>query len=129
MSFSYSQPINGAYDLPKDEIRFLVRDTTETPFSLSDEEIDYLYEFFDQKIYLAASQAATTLSVSYAKEANVSSKTVGDLSLSLSYMDTANDYKALAKMLRMGKIDNAFTGLFLESEMQFTIGQFDERTP
>ena len=129
MSFSYSQPIDGVYELPKDEIRFLVRDTTETPFSLSDEEIDYLYEFFDKKIYLAASQAATTLSVSYAKAANVSSKTVGDLSLSLSYMDTANDYKALAKTLRMGKIDNAFTGLFLDSPMQFTIGQFDERTP
>jgi hypothetical protein len=129
MSFSYSQPVSGVYDSVKDEIRFLVRDTTETSFSLSDEEIDYLYEFFDQKLYMAASQAATTLSVSYAKEANVSSKTVGDLSLSLSYMDTANEYKALAKMLRLGKIDNTLTAYFEPSDMQFTIGQFDERTP
>lgn len=129
MSFSYSQPVNGVFLTPKDEIRFLLRDTVEGPFNLSDEEIVYLYEAYNDKIYLAASQGALTLSVTYAKEATVSSKSVGDLSLSLSYMDTSAEYKQLAEHLRLGKIDNTLVGYFQPSEMQFTIGQFDERRP
>jgi hypothetical protein len=129
MSFSYSQPVDGVFPTAKDEIRFLVRDTVQNDQSLSDEEIGYLYESFDNKIYVAASQAALTLATAYSKEASIASKSVGDLSLSLSYMDTANEYKALATHLRLGKIDNNLAAYFIPSPMQFTIGQFDERTP
>jgi len=129
MSFSYSQPITGVFPTTKDEVRFLMRDTTETTFSVSDEEIYYMLGSFNDNAYLAASQGALQISVSYAKEATISSKTVGDLSLSLSYMDTSAEYKHLAGHLRLGKIDNTLTAYFVESPAQFAIGQFDENRP
>lgn len=129
MSFSYSAPINGAFPTPKDEIRFLLLDTVQSQFSLQDEEIVYLYDYFDSNIYLAAAQGALTLSIAYAKEATIASKTVGDLSLSLSYMDTSAEYKHLSGHLRLGKIGNTLTPYFVESDSQFAIGQFDEIRP
>lgn len=129
MSFSYNPPVNGVYANPKDEIRFLLSDTTENQFSLTDEEILYLYDFFNDNIYLAASQGALHLSVAYAREATIASKTVGDMSLSLSYMDTSAEYKHLSGHLRLGKIDNTLTAFFIESPRQFAIGQFDEHRP
>jgi hypothetical protein len=129
MTFSYSQPTNGVFPTAKDEIRFLLSDTTETPFSLTNEEIVYLYDFFDESIYLAAAQGALQLSIAYAKEATISSKTVGDLSLSLSYMDTSAEYKHLSGHLRLGKIDNTLSAYFIPSDARFAIGQFDELRP
>lgn len=129
MSFSYSLPVNGIFATPKDEIRFLLSDTIQSDFSLTDEEINYLYESLGEQLYLAASQGALQLSVSYAKEATISSKTVGDLSLSLSYMDTSAEYKHLASHLRLGKIGNSLNTFFVEKDAQFGIGQFDELRP
>jgi hypothetical protein len=129
MTFSYSQPVAGVFPTKKDEVRFLIMDTVETQFSLSNEEIDYLLNFFSGSAYLAASQAALTLSVSYAKEATIASKTVGDLSLSLTYMDTSTEYKHLSQHLRLGRIDNTLTVKFEEAPEQFKIGQFDELRP
>lgn len=129
MAFTYSDPVAGVYADPKDEVRFLVLDTVQTQFSLDDEEIYYLLKQFDNKVYLAAAQAALSLSVAYAKEATIASKTVGDLSLSLSYMDTSAEYKHLSGHLRLGRIDNTLTAYFVESDAQFAIGQFDEHRP
>lgn len=129
MAFTYNDPVDGVYADPKDEVRFLIMDTTETQFSLDDAEINYLLKQFDGKVYLAAAQGALNLSVVYAKEATVASKTVGDLSLSLSYMDTSAEYKHLSGHLRLGKIDNQLQAFFIPSDMQFAIGQFDEIRP
>lgn len=126
MSFSYSEPNNGVFPTPKDEVRFLIMDTVETQFSLQDGEIGYLLTQFGDKVYLAASQAALQLSVAYAKEATVASKSVGDVSLSLSYMDTSAEYKHLSGHLRLGKMDNTLTTYFVDTEMEFTTGQFDD---
>lgn len=129
MAFTYTDPVNGVYADSKDEVRFLVMDTVETQFSLDDAEIGYLLAQFDGKVYLAAAQAALMLSVAYAKEATIASKTVGDLSLSLSYMDTSAEYKHLSGHLRLGKIDNELQAFFIPTTMQFAIGQFDEIRP
>jgi hypothetical protein len=129
MTFTYTEPVNGVYTYPKDEVRFLVLDTVETAFSLSDEKIAYLLKQFGDNVYLAASQGALALSVAYAKEATIASKTVGDLSLSLSYMDTSAEYKHLSGHLRLGRIDNTLSAYFIASDAQFAIGQFDENVP
>jgi hypothetical protein len=129
MTFSYNQPVSGVFANPKDEIRFLIRDTVSSAFSLSDEEILYLYDSLEDQLYLAASQGALQLSVNYAKEATVASKTVGDLSLSLSFMDTSAEYKHLAEHLRLGKIGNTLNVYFNPTDTQFYIGQFDELRP
>lgn len=129
MAFTYNDPVNGVYADPKDEVRFLIMDTVETQFSLDDAEINYLLKQFDDKVYLAAAQGALNLSVAYAKEATIASKTVGDLSLSLSYMDTSAEYKHLSGHLRLGKIDNKLETYFVPVDSQFTIGQFDEIRP
>jgi hypothetical protein len=129
MAFTYNDPVDGVYADPKDEVRFLIMDTTETQFSLDDAEINYLLKQFDDKVYLAAAQAALNLSVVYAKEATVTSKSVGDLSLSLSYMDTSAEYKHLSSHLRLGKITNKLEAFFIPVESQFAIGQFDEIRP
>jgi len=129
MAFTYTAPVAGVYANAKDEVRFLILDTVQTQFSLSDEEINYLLKQFDDKIYVAAAQAALTLSVAYAKEATIASKTVGDLSLSLSYMDTSAEYKHLSGHLRLGKIDSNLSVYYVESDAQFAIGQFDEQRP
>ena len=129
MTWSYSQPIGGVYQDKKDEVRFLLRDTVETQFSISDEEIYYLLDFFDSKPFLAASQAALSMAVEYAKEAAITSKSVGDLSLSLSYTNTSEEYKHLSQHLRLGKINTTLNAYFDPQTAQFGIGQFDQHRP
>ena len=127
MTFSYANAVNGVYADPKDEIRFLLRDTVQNDFSLQDEELYYLLKQFNNKVYLAASQGALELSIAYAKEATIASKTVGDVSLSLSYMDTSAEYKHLQNHLRLGIIDTTLKTYFVDTDMQFSTAQFDDR--
>lgn len=129
MAFTYTMPTIGVFPTLKDEVRFLVMDTVLSDFSLDDTEIAYLLKQFDDKVYLAAAQGALVISTKYSREAYVSSKSVGDLSLSNSYLDSANQYKMLSEHLRLGKIDNNLAVFFETSDMQFTLGQFDERVP
>jgi hypothetical protein len=129
MSFSYSEAVNGVYTSPKDEVRFLLMDTIVAEQNLSDEEIYYLLEFFDGSVYLAAAQGAMHLAVAYAQLSAVTSKSVGDLSISLSYQNTSAEYKALASRLRMGKMNNNLSVYYVESDAQFAVGQFDENRP
>src|SRR6056297_2851356 len=99
MTFSYTLPASGSFADPKDEVRFLVRDTTETDQSITDEEIAYLIEDSEDRVYLAASKAAKALANNYTKAAQVASRTVGDLSISNSFKDVAQEYMKLAKDL------------------------------
>jgi hypothetical protein len=127
MTFSYTEPVAGVYTYQKDEVRFLVMDTVEQDRSLSDEEILYLLDFFDNSSYLAASQGALHLAIAYAQLSAVTSKSVGDLSVSLSYQNTALEYKELSAKLRLGRMDNhlkVFNGD--TSDLTFTTGQFND---
>jgi len=129
MAFTYSEAVAGVYADPKDEVRFLLMDTVQQERSLSDEEINYLLEFFDGSIYLAASQGALHLAIAYAQLSAVTSKSVGDLSISLSYQNTSAEYKSLAAKLRLGKINNNLSVYYVDADAQFAIGQFDEHRP
>lgn len=127
MSFSYSQPVNGVFTNPKDEVRFLLMDTIEGELSLSDEEIFYLLSSHANKVYLASAQGALHLAISYAQQAAVTSKSVGDLSLSLSYENTADNYRKLADTLRKGKIDTNLSVFNGDTAPKiFATGQFDD---
>lgn len=129
MTFSYTLPVQGVYANAKDEVRFLLRDTVETDFSLQDEELLYLLEDSEDRVYLAASKGAMTIASKYGQAATVASRSIGDLSISTGYKEAASEYQRLSKELRLGKKDTATVTYFVEAESQFTIGQFDELVP
>lgn len=129
MTFSYTLPVQGVFANLKDEVRFLLRDTVETDFSLADEEILYLLEDSGDRPYLAASKGATTIAAKYGQAATVASRSIGDLSISTGYKDASAEYQRLAKELRLGKKDTKTAVYFVNTESQFTIGQFDELVP
>lgn len=129
MTFSYALPVAGVYANQKDEVRFLLRDTVQTDFSLADEEIAYLLTDSENRSYLAASKGALTMASKYAQAASVASRSIGDLSISTGYKDAATEYQRLSKELRLGRKDTATVTYFVPAESQFTIGQFDELVP
>jgi hypothetical protein len=129
MSYTYSQPLAGVFPTLKDEVRFLAQDTIETVASVSDEEIVYLLGSYNNQIYITASQLAATIAMKYGKEAAVTSRSVGDLSISVQYSETAKFYQTLADKLKLGKQDNSAITYFINSPSQFEIGQFDELVP
>lgn len=75
----------------KDQVRFLVRDTTVGSMVLSDEEIEWLLTQ-EQNVYMAAAAAAEQM-----VERGVSSRSVGGLSISIDIEGT----KKRATELRM----------------------------
>ena len=129
MTFTYTQPVAGVFPTLKDEVRFLAQDTVENSSSVSDEEIVYLLASYDNQIYITASQVAATISMKYGKEAAVTSRSVGDLSISVQYAETAKWYQTLADKLKLGKQDNSARAYFIDTPRQFSIGQFDELVP
>lgn len=129
MTYSYTLPANGTFASLKDEVRFLLRDTVETDFSLQDEEILYLLGDSEDRPYLAASKGAMTIAAKYGQAATVASRSIGDLSISTGYRDASAEYQRLSKELRLGKKDTATVAYFIEKPSQFTIGQFDELVP
>lgn len=129
MTFTYTQPISGQFPTLKDEVRFLIQDTVENEFSISDEELVYFLEENENMPYIAGSQAAHTLSTKYGKEAAITSRNVGDLSISTQYLETANWYKALSIKLKLGRDDSYAPVYFIPSPRQFGIGQFDQLRP
>jgi hypothetical protein len=129
MTFSYTLPAQGQFANLKDEVRFLLRDTIESSFSLADEEIQYLLGDSEDRTYLAASKGAMTIAAKYGQAATVASRSIGDLSISTGYKDASAEYQRLSKELRMGKKDTSTRAYFISTESQFTIGQFDELVP
>lgn len=129
MTYSYTLPVQGAFANRKDEVRFLLRDTVETDFSLQDEEILYLLDDSEDRVYLAASKGAMTIAAKYGQAATVSSRSIGDLSISTGYKDASAEYQRLSKELRLGKKDTKTAVYYIPAETQFTIGQFDELVP
>lgn len=129
MTFSYTLPVAGVYAAVKDEVRFLLRDTVETDFSLADEEIQYLLTDSSNRVYLAASKGATSIASKYGQAATVASRSIGDLSISTGYRDASSEYQRLAKELRLGRIDTTTSAYFISTDAQFSLTQFDELRP
>ena len=76
-----------------DAVRFLVGDTDQSGFVLSDPEIEFLITT-EGAIYPAAAQAALTMAASFGRKAD---KSVGDLSIR--YSDRREHYLELANKL------------------------------
>lgn len=124
MTFSYTLPSAGVFALPKDEIRFLINDTVSSSFSLQDEEILYAYTFQDGSLYMAAADCCDRIATLYHRE-SVSSKSVGDLSLSYTYQEAGSRYTELARQFQKGPKSLYAPVQYTDSDGQFTIGQFD----
>lgn len=91
MAFTYSgNP--GSSD--RDAVRFLIQDTDSTDPLMQDAEIDWLLAQVTN-VYQAAHDACYALGAKYARLAD-QSKSVGDLSLSLSYGSMSERYIGLA---------------------------------
>lgn len=89
--FSYSgDPSTSALD----EVRFLLSDTDADDVLLQDEEINYALTKADNSVYQAAHDCAYAISARFARKADTS-KSVGDVSLSVSYGNRAGEYRKL----------------------------------
>lgn len=94
MTWSYS---GDPGDSPLDEIRFLIQDTNTDDQLLSNEEINYLYNAYEDE-YSAAIACIVSLIASAARSVEESKK-VGDLSLSLKTGARLQQWEALLKRL------------------------------
>lgn len=120
MSFTYS---GNPASSPRDEVRFLLGDTTAAKINLQDGEIDYL---------LADGASVTTASIEGARALaarhsaiSATSKSVGDLSLSYEHGQTAARFEALADRLRARSGPRTFAPIMTEAPSIFTTGMDD----
>lgn len=100
MTFSYSgNPASS--DL--DAVRFLIKDTVvNTETNLSNEEITWLLSTWID-IYESASAGAEHLAATFSSLSDTS-KSVGDISISKTYSNQAQQYYDLAKRLRAQRV-------------------------
>lgn len=130
MSWTYDLPVEGEFPTVKDQVRFLVRDTTQSQASVSDEEVDYLVHQWaaahpsgtleTADAYLVASQVAELMADAYAGYA-ATTKTTGQNSLTRQYGGEAERYRELAARLAALSPDNTaraqlYTGFGLVSQ-------------
>ena len=99
MAFTYVDPTSGT----RDQIRFLIQDTDSTDQHLQDAEINYLYTTWGN-VYAAAAYAAEIIAAKYSHKTNYS-RSIGDLSISESYSESATQFRELAKSLRTQELD------------------------
>lgn len=95
MTFTYIDPSSGN----RDKVRFLLQDTVSTDANLTDEEIAYLLTTWSNNVYDAAIAGAELIAGQYAHKTNYS-RSVGDLSISESYGQSASEFRMLAERLR-----------------------------
>lgn len=95
MTFSYSGDPSSS---DKDAVRFLVNDTSvANDTNISDEEINWLIAQWGD-VYEAGRAAAEHLAATYAQLSDIS-KTVGDISISKTYSNQADQYHLLSQHL------------------------------
>lgn len=120
MPFTYS---GDPSTTPRDEVRFLLGDTKETPQSLQDGEIDYLLRDGTSS-NLAAILGAEALAQRHSAM-SATSKSFGDVTLSYSHGETANRFLALATRLRR-QSSRTFVPIMADtSAATFSIGMDD----
>jgi len=141
MTYTYVEPdvTTGIFPDPVSEARYLLGDTDPTgPFSLTDAEMGYEIAKTrndDGSPYprAAAANAAYKMGMRYQKEAAVTSKSVGGLSLSVNYSQQALAYKNMSDQIRrerdLGSSMAAFVPSYAVVDTQFTLGQFDYTAP
>jgi len=99
MAFTYVDPTSGT----RDQIRFLIQDTDTTDQHLQDAEINYLYTTWGN-VYSAAAYAAEIIAAKYSHKTNYS-RSIGDLSISESYAESATQFRELARSIRTQELD------------------------
>jgi hypothetical protein len=101
MTFTYSgDPSTSA----RNYVRFLLNDTTSTEVLFSDEEIAYVLTEWSNDAYDAARELAEIAIARFARLADSTSKSVGDISVSESYSSKVTHYKELANSLYQRKL-------------------------
>ena len=101
MTFTYSgDPSTSS----RNYVRFLLNDTDSTDALFSDEEINYVITEWSGDEYEAARELAEILIARFARLADSSSKSVGDISVSESYSSKITHYKELADSLYKRKL-------------------------
>ena len=136
MTFTYSgDPTTST----RNKVRFLLNDTLSTDPLYTDEELDYLITEWGTDVYEICRAAAETLSSKYTRLADSTSKSVGDLSVSLSYGAKAQEFRELAASFlarRMRKspptpwasadnLNNTVDRNVSNYNTEFWVGQFD----
>ncbi|ASR83908.1 hypothetical protein SEA_SHROOMS_27 [Arthrobacter phage Shrooms] len=108
---------------PRDRVRFLIGDRAQTPQSITDEELQYLLDETatpEDAAILAAEQMADSFA-----GLSVTSKRVGDLSLSMDYGRTGARFAATAKRLRSRYFSLGTPLMADTSEKTFSVGMTD----
>lgn len=132
MAFTYNSPP----DNPKDEVRFWSTDTTQQPYSVSDEDIAYLLALprVDGNVMEAAAMVADRIADYWASESSASGSdvSIGPFSLGAerSGAELEKSWRDLAKRLRTGTTDGspviADVGLFTGGRRpEFSVGMQD----
>jgi hypothetical protein len=98
MTWSYSGDPSTSV---RNYVRFLISDTDSTSPLFSDEELNYVVAEWNNDAYSAARECAEILIARFAREADSSSKSVGDISVSESYASKIQHYKDLANSIMM----------------------------
>lgn len=100
MTFTYVDP--GANS--RDKVRFLIGDTDSNDQHFSDEEVAYLLSTWGNNEFDAAIAGAEVLAGRYAHLTNYS-RSIGDLTISEQYGESAKEFNRLADRLRRQKHD------------------------
>ena len=101
MTFTYSgDPSTSA----RNYVRFLLNDTDSNDALFSDEEIAYVLTEWGGDAYDAARELAEILIARFARLADSTSKSVGDISVSESYGSKITHYQQLANSLLQRKM-------------------------
>ena len=82
---------------PLDTVRYLIHDTDSTDYYLSDAEIAFHLSETNGSVYQAAHDACYALAGQFARLADSTSKSVGDMSISRSYSNKSQQYLGLAE--------------------------------
>jgi hypothetical protein len=110
---------------PRNYVRFLINDTISTDALFSDEEINYVITEWSGDEYEAARELAEILIARFARLADSTSKSVGDISVSESYSSKITHYKELADSLYKRKLRKYPPRPFANSE---SLKSTDDRT-
>lgn len=101
MTFTYSGDPSTS---TRNYVRFLLNDTDSTDALFSDEELAYVITEWNGDAYDAARELAEILIARFARLADSSSKSVGDISVSESYSSKIAHYQQLANSLYQRKM-------------------------
>lgn len=101
MTFTYSGDPSTS---TRNYVRFLLNDTDSTDALFSDEELNYVITEWGGDAYDAARECAEILIARFARLADSTSKSVGDISVSESYSSKVTHYKELSNNLFLRKM-------------------------